>query len=83
MDKKEFWENYSEAIKVMLRRDREVIEKQAEDHGLSEEKAAQLASVDVTAKHYDSLLNEEYEKLRKRMIEGSPLALWKRHCWQH
>ena len=44
-----------------------MIEKQAEDHGLSEEeKAAQLASVDVTAKHYDSLLNEEYEKLRKR-----------------
>ena len=68
MDEYNFWENYSEAIKVMLRRDREVIEKQAEDHGLSEEeKAAQLASVDVTAKHYDSLLNEEeYEKLRKR-----------------
>ena len=68
MDEYNFWENYSEAIKVMLRRDREVIEKQAEDHGLSEEeKLAQLASVDVTAKHYDSLLNEEeYEKLRKR-----------------
>jgi tryptophan 2,3-dioxygenase len=68
VDEYDFWANYSKAIKVMLNRDREVIEKQAKELGLSDEqKNEQLASIDVTAKHYQSLLNEEeYEKLRKR-----------------
>lgn len=64
----DFWAEYTKAIEAMVQRDRDVVERQADELRLTEEeKQEQLAGIEKTALHFKSLLDEaEYEKLRQR-----------------